>query len=217
MLISVFLVVELPTQLWARPWLQELLFKATTRPIQHVDMAVSYSFIVLVSAYSLLYQLVEAQFQLFPNGTGSTVDLSEGCTAALNAPINCDPYIQYLASNDYYGSLGNATLQDSLCSAQCGASLESYHSNVALTCANDPQPWPGVPAIWTGDVIWATYNRTCLKDPATGAYCIGMLVPLFFQFCKLKYLQTRSQLSTQEMSTNKFLISQRLTCALLAC
>ena len=134
-------------------------------------MAVSYSLIVL-----LLCQLIEAQFQLFPNGTHSTASLSQGCTTALNATINCDPYIQYLVSNDYYGTLGNATLQNSVCSAGCGASLASYHSNVAVACAKDPQPWPGVPALWSGDVIWATYNRTCLKDPATGAYCVGMFV-----------------------------------------
>lgn len=178
-------------------------------------MAVSYSFIVLVSTYGLLCQLVEAQFQLYPNGTGSTANLSEECATALDATINCDPYIQYLASNDYYGSLGNSTLQDSLCSAPCGASLASYHSNVALKCANDPQPWPGVPAVWTGDVMWATYNRTCLKDPATGAYCVGMFAP-FIHFRKLKDLQTRSQLLIREMWTNRFLISQRIICALLA-
>ena len=123
---------------------------------------------------SLLYQLVVAQFQLFPNGTQSTANLSQGCITALNDTINCDPYIQYLVSNDYYGSLGNATLQNSVCAAGCGESLASYHANIALACTNDPQPWPGIPASWTGDVIWATYNRTCLKDPATGAYCVGM-------------------------------------------
>lgn len=134
-------------------------------------MALSFS---LVLIGGLLYQLVAAQFQLFPNGTHSTANLSQGCTTALNVVINCDPYIQYLVSNDYYGSLGNATLQSSVCAAGCGASLALYHTNVALACASDPQPWPGIPAFWTGDVIWATYNRTCLKDPATGAYCVGM-------------------------------------------
>ena len=111
----------------------------------------------------------------FPNGTHSTANLSQGCITALNAVINCDPYIQYLVSNDYYGSLGNATLQNSLCAAVCGALLALYHTNVALACASDPQPWPGIPAFWTSNVIWVTYNRTCLKDPATGAYCVGML------------------------------------------
>lgn len=136
-------------------------------------MALSFS-LLFVWTGSLLYQLVVAQFQLFPNGTQSTANLSQGCITALNDTINCDPYIQYLVSNDYYGSLGNATLQNSVCAAGCGESLASYHANIALACTNDPQPWPGIPASWTGDVIWATYNRTCLKDPATGAYCVGM-------------------------------------------
>ena len=136
-------------------------------------MAISFSLLFALTG-GLLYQLVAAQFQLFPNGTHSTANLSQGCTTALNAVINCDPYIQYLVSNDYYGSLGNTTLQSSVCAAGCGASLASYHANVALACTSDPQPWLGIPAFWTGDVIWATYNRTCLKDPATGAYCVGM-------------------------------------------
>jgi hypothetical protein len=123
---------------------------------------------------TLLIPFIQAQFQLFPNGTQSTVNLSQGCIAALNATITCDPYIQQLVATDYYGSLGNASLQDSVCAAGCGTSLASYHDDVAAACSSDPLPWSGIPAVWTGDVIWATYNRTCLKDPSTGQYCVGM-------------------------------------------
>ena len=100
-------------------------------------MALSFS---LVLTGGLLYQLIAAQFQLFPNGTPShsTANLSHGCITALNAVINCDPYIQYLVSNDYYGSLGNATLQNSVRAAGCGASLALYHTNVALAFTSDP-------------------------------------------------------------------------------
>lgn len=116
---------------------------------------------------------IDAQFQLFPQSTQSTADLSQACIAALNATITCDPYIQQLVATDYYGSLGNASLQNSVCGAACGTSLASYHAHVVAACSSDPQPWPGVPAIWAGDAVWATYNRTCLKDPATGLYCVG--------------------------------------------
>ncbi|RDB24798.1 hypothetical protein Hypma_007466 [Hypsizygus marmoreus] len=126
----------------------------------------------------ILSQRVEGQFKLFPDGTHSTQNLSPGCITALNATITCDPYIQQLVSNDYYGSLGNATLQDAVCTAGCGSSLTSYHASVVQVCASDPQPWPGVPAAWAGDVIWATYNRTCLKDPATGAYCVDQIAAI---------------------------------------
>ena len=122
---------------------------------------------------TLFTPFANAQFQLFPNGTQSTVNLSQGCITALNTTITCDPYIQQLVATDYYGSLGNATLQGSVCAAGCGTSLASYHAHVAAACSSEPQPWPGVPAVWAGDVIWATYNRTCLKDPATGQYCVG--------------------------------------------
>jgi hypothetical protein len=134
-------------------------------------MVSSHSSIFVVAA--LLFPLIQAQFRLFPNGTHSTANLAQSCITALNATITCDPYIQQLVATDYYGSLGNATLQDTVCAAACGTSLASYHANVAQACTNSPQPWPGVPAIWAGDVIWATYNRTCLKDPATGQYCVG--------------------------------------------
>lgn len=150
-----------------------LAFRTKDWTSQALAMAVSFSRRLLLLS-PLLYQLVEAQFHLFPNGTHSTASLSQDCIAALNATITCDRYIQVIVSNDYYGSLGDITLQDSVCAAECGTSLASYHHSVALACTNSPQPWPGVPAIWTGDVIWATYNRTCLKDPATGVYCVGM-------------------------------------------
>jgi hypothetical protein len=128
----------------------------------------------LVFLVSTLITFVQAQFQLFPNGTQSTAKLSHGCLTALNATIVCDPYIQQLIASDYYGSLGNNTLQDSICAAGCGTSLASYHAQVLAACSSDPQPWQGIPAVWAGDVIWATYNRTCLKDSATGQYCVGM-------------------------------------------
>ncbi|KAH9478590.1 LysM domain-containing protein [Psilocybe cubensis] len=126
-------------------------------------------------AFSWILPRVHAQFNLFVDGTQAVSDISQGCTTALNATINCDPYLQQLVSDDYYGSLNNATLQNSVCAASCGISLKSYHNTVASACANDPQPWDGVPAVWAGDVIWAAYNQTCLKDPTTGAYCVDQI------------------------------------------
>lgn len=120
---------------------------------------------------ALLIPFIQGQIQIFPNGTQSTVDLTQGCTSASTATIACEPYIQRLAT-DYYGSLGNATLQNTICAAGCGSSLASYHARVAAACASAPQPWPGIP-VWAGDVLWATYNRTFLKDPSTGRYCVG--------------------------------------------
>ena len=128
-------------------------------------------FLLVIVAF--LVNGINAQFQLFPNGTQSTANLSQGCITALNATITCDPYIQQLVATDYYGSLRNATLQDLVCAPACGTSLASYHAHVLAACLTDPQPWQGVPSVWAGDVVWATYNRTCLKDPATGLYCAG--------------------------------------------
>ncbi|EAW07585.1 LysM peptidoglycan-binding domain-containing protein [Aspergillus clavatus NRRL 1] len=114
---------------------------------------------------------VAAQIQLYQYGLNSTATLSAGCSTALKATLQCDPYLYTLATNDHFGSLGNKTFQDQLCQGACGTSLTTYHNTVVEKCASDPQPWDGVPAVWAGDILWATYNRTCLKDPKTNVYC----------------------------------------------
>ncbi|TFK33710.1 hypothetical protein BDQ12DRAFT_670041 [Crucibulum laeve] len=131
----------------------------------------------LLASWLFIHQ-VQAQFKLFPNSTHSTANLSQGCITVLNATINCDSYIQQLVLNDYYGSLSNVTLQDSVCSAACSMSLGSYHNGAVTACASNPQPWPGVPAVWAGNAIWALYNRTCLKDPTTEAYGVNQVMAI---------------------------------------
>ena len=113
------------------------------------------------------------QFTLYPNGTQSTTTLSTGCSIAIGESLDCNPYLQGLAETDYYGSLNDSALQTSICNPACGSALETYHSSISSSCANDPQPWDGIPATWAGDVLWATWNRTCLKDSKTGEYCSG--------------------------------------------
>ncbi len=128
-----------------------------------------------------LSHLAFSSLMLFPNDTltaSTTATLSTGCITAMEAPLACDPYIQVLASQDYYGSMDNASLQNSLCEQDCGRSLSKYHSSVASACHSDPQPWSGIPATWYGDLVWASYNQTCLKDSKTGQYCNGKLACL---------------------------------------
>ena len=130
--------------------------------------------LIITLAVTLLdIRLILADFSLFPNGTQSSVTISPGCSLALDANIECDTYIQNLFWSDYYGSLNSSTLQDSICNATCGSSLASYHATVSLACSSDPQPWDGTPAVWAGDAMWATFNKTCLTDPSTGLYCVG--------------------------------------------
>ena len=56
----------------------------------------------------------------------------------------------------------------------CGTALSKYHGSVTASCAKDPQPWVGVPANYYGDLIWAQYNLTCVKDPKTKQWCNGL-------------------------------------------
>ena len=57
---------------------------------ESLGMAFSFSRLLLLS--TLLYHLVEAQFNLFPNDTHSTGSLSQDCITTLNATIACNPY-----------------------------------------------------------------------------------------------------------------------------
>lgn len=111
------------------------------------------------------------QVTLYPNGTQSATRISSGCASAIGGSISCDPYIQALAETNWYGSLNDSALQTSVCPSACSTSLSTYHSIVSTACANDPQPWDGIPATWAGDILWATYNRTCLKEQQTDYLC----------------------------------------------
>jgi hypothetical protein len=116
---------------------------------------------------------VMAQIDLYEYGTNATASISDGCTSALTKELNCDPYLFTLSMSDYFGPVGNETFQDQLCDEGCGRALEAYHSSVEQQCAGDIEPWDGIPAVWAGDVLWSTRNRTCLKDPKTNTYCTG--------------------------------------------
>lgn len=105
--------------------------------------------------------------------------VSTACSTAINASISCDPYLVALTEADSFGAINDTALQSSMCAASCGSALSSYHDSVSIACASDPQPWHGIPAVWAGDAVWATYNRTCLKDPKTGEYCSGKYKVLF--------------------------------------
>lgn len=70
----------------------------------------------------------------------------------------------------------NDTVLDALCAPACEQSILSYRSKVISACKNDPQPFDGLPAQYFIDVIWASYNLTCLKDPKSGSYCNSRVV-----------------------------------------
>ncbi|KAJ5951266.1 uncharacterized protein N7479_009679 [Penicillium vulpinum] len=114
---------------------------------------------------------VFAQIDLYEYGINATALISDGCTSALRKELDCDPFLVTLSMSDYFGQVGNETFQDQLCDDGCGNALEAYHSSVKQQCAGDVEPWDGVPAVWAGDVLWSTWNRTCLKDPKTNTYC----------------------------------------------
>ena len=115
---------------------------------------------------------VAAQLNLYAEGLFAENTISTKCASAIDTQVPCDPYLVSLTSADSFGALNDTSLQTSICTDTCGEALSSYHNAVTVACAQDPQPWDGLPAEWAGDAVWATYNRTCLKD-STGQYCGG--------------------------------------------
>lgn len=99
--------------------------------------------------------------------------ISDQCYAALNASIACEGSLLTFMTSDSYAPIGNKTLQDQLCAASCGTALTSYRSTVVSACANDPQPFQGLPAVYWVDAATSVYKLYCLKDASTGAYCTG--------------------------------------------
>lgn len=116
---------------------------------------------------------VDSTIVPIPEGTLYTGFVSTLCASQINATIDCYDYLLPLATSDFFGPLGNDTLQDAICSGTCGTSLRTYRDRVVRFCPNGQQPWLGYPPTWVGDMLWATYNRTCLTDPQTGEYCTG--------------------------------------------
>ena len=130
---------------------------------------------MLLLGLSLLIRTAVADLQLYPNNTLTPSNtLSPSCLSAMNATIACDPYLVSLAATDYFGSLNDDDLQTSVCAPTCGSSLSKYHSSVKEACSKDPVPWDGVSAIYYGDFIWAQYNLTCIRDPASKQWCNGI-------------------------------------------
>ena len=125
--------------------------------------------------WMLLGAMVAAEFAILPNGTFTNttdLDISANCVSAAQATVACDPYLNILSSGNLIVNMNN-TILDALCTASCGSSLASYHHKVIDACKSDPEPWQGIPVQFYGDVVWSTYNQTCLKDPKSGEYCSG--------------------------------------------
>lgn len=116
-----------------------------------------------------------AGFAVLPPGTvanSSLADLTAQCINAMESTVQCDDNLNSLAAADYYMEVDATNLQ-SICSQSCSTSLAAYNQNVASACAGEPEAWSGYPATYFGNVLWASWNMTCLSDPTTGQSCMG--------------------------------------------
>ncbi|KAK3691993.1 hypothetical protein B0T22DRAFT_474970 [Podospora appendiculata] len=133
-----------------------------------------------VSTYSVASSIYGTQF--FFNNTdfaGQTQNLSAACAAEMQAPLSCDPSLLHIMMNNFYGMLGNETVQDLFCKPTCESELTQYRQRVVAACQGDLQPLPGYPATYWGDVAWSAWTTVCLKDPITGQYCAEVLAGIF--------------------------------------
>ncbi|KZF20250.1 carbohydrate-binding module family 50 protein [Xylona heveae TC161] len=129
-----------------------------------------------------VFALRGAAYSFFFNNTDFSTqiaNISSGCATALQAPLDCDPYLTYVMTSNFYGSLGNDTLQAQFCNATCSNELTSYRTSVASSCAKDPQPVPGYPATYWADSAISAFNHMCMKDQSTGAFCVDVIAGFF--------------------------------------
>lgn len=102
--------------------------------------------------------------------------VSGACSTALTQTINCPTNFQKFAAYDLYSSFPNRTALDSFCGQDCVTSVTQYRSGVSSSCTgSSAEPWTGVPATYQSSYLQAVQNRTCLKDPGSGDYCMGEL------------------------------------------
>ncbi|KAL4756310.1 LysM peptidoglycan-binding domain-containing protein [Aspergillus foveolatus] len=113
----------------------------------------------------------DAGVTMFPNGSLSSLGLTEACELSLYNSIDCDPGVSALATSSYGGSLNNATLASLVCQATCGTSIAQLHDSVVTSCGTTESLIPGMSFLALVDQVWSNWNQSCLTDPTTGDNC----------------------------------------------
>ncbi|CAK7227466.1 hypothetical protein SBRCBS47491_006577 [Sporothrix bragantina] len=116
-------------------------------------------------------------YQLYTlEGLASSTQFSDTCRTALTARIDCDNATLKFLTPSYHGSLGNTTLQDSVCAASCEYSLLAWMLAVGKQCAG--YTWSsGADVTMSGGYILYGYIETCQKESsaASAAYCSDVI------------------------------------------
>lgn len=99
--------------------------------------------------------------------------LPSSCQSALTQVVDCPDKIQGFQVANWQGGFENDTLSKQVCSAECEVSIKSWFSHVTENCAGVNQT--SFPFNSRGGRLWASWNQTCVQDPATGKYCGGKL------------------------------------------
>ncbi|KAI0296451.1 hypothetical protein BC826DRAFT_1005164 [Russula brevipes] len=126
-------------------------------------------FTILVSTLASV-TFATASFQLFLEDGSLPVGVtnSSACGKALQTSIACDSSLQQ-ASQTYF----DANHSTVVCTSDCFTSLASYRARVATACSDATIQGEDIvyPSTVVADMLLFSYNATCLKDGATGAWC----------------------------------------------
>ncbi|KAK3315446.1 hypothetical protein B0H66DRAFT_481824 [Apodospora peruviana] len=95
--------------------------------------------------------------------------LGDVCVKALYANITCSEFVRTFMKPGYRGSPGDKEFTDSICTAECQASLKNWFDSVSSACAGKTLH-DGVPQR-LGGYLYEGWNETCVRDPKTKEYC----------------------------------------------
>jgi hypothetical protein len=99
--------------------------------------------------------LIAAQFTVY-DSSALDASLGESCVEALAATIDCSPFVSTFQQLSYRTDL-DVELTDSICTAVCQSSLQSWFNTVSVQCAGKTVS-AGVPTRY-GGYMWAGYNE----------------------------------------------------------
>ncbi|KAI4161591.1 MAG: hypothetical protein LQ342_004732 [Letrouitia transgressa] len=117
----------------------------------------------------------------------------------MNASIACDPYLLSLAATNFYGTLNDVNLQNTICASACGSSLSTYHNSVQTACKNDLDPWDNVPAVYydyVSDITFPTQDSELTALP-NAQQCSPCIIALIKHLQSTPYSNYDAKLATQ--------------------
>lgn len=126
-------------------------------------IAIALLFLALLSVYA-------EDLNVF-NGYLIPSSFTPACTSALQQNVTACNNATLLYPG--YGDISSNVTLNNICTTSCSNALAQYHTNIAQQCAGASLNLTGLgePMTYLVDIIWNSFNSTCLTDSATGEFC----------------------------------------------